>query len=242
MILTTSWDDGHPLDWRAAELLARYELPGTFYVPLKNPERPLLPLAEVRRLAEAGFESGGHTWNHTRLPGLDNAGLQREVAGARLALQDALGRPVVAFCYPGGKHNRRVRMAVREAGYFGARGIARYRVQSARDPFHWGTATQAHAFTRPQIAGHLLRRWHPAGLRWWLGTGLEGDWVQLALALLAWAERVDGVWHLWGHSWEIEAQGQWPALERVLQAAAARPARRLTNGELFGTLNVVRAA
>ena len=32
--ITTSWDDGHPLDLRVAELLAKYGLQGTFYVPM----------------------------------------------------------------------------------------------------------------------------------------------------------------------------------------------------------------
>lgn len=32
--ITTSWDDGHPLDLRVAELLSEYHLQGTFYVPI----------------------------------------------------------------------------------------------------------------------------------------------------------------------------------------------------------------
>jgi hypothetical protein len=31
--LTASWDDGHPLDFRIADMLERYGLTGTFYVP-----------------------------------------------------------------------------------------------------------------------------------------------------------------------------------------------------------------
>jgi peptidoglycan-N-acetylglucosamine deacetylase len=40
--------------------------------------------------------------------------------------------------------------------------------------------------------------------------------------------------HLWGHSWEIEAHGLWPVLDRALAAAAAAtpPERRLTNHAL----------
>ncbi len=32
--ITTSWDDGHPLDFRVAELLSKYGLRGTFYIPM----------------------------------------------------------------------------------------------------------------------------------------------------------------------------------------------------------------
>jgi len=31
--ITTSWDDGHPMDLRVAALLAKYGIAGTFYVP-----------------------------------------------------------------------------------------------------------------------------------------------------------------------------------------------------------------
>ena len=37
-IITTSWDDGHPLDFKLAELLNKYNLKGTFYIPRSNAE------------------------------------------------------------------------------------------------------------------------------------------------------------------------------------------------------------
>ena len=37
--ITTSWDDGHPLDFRVAELLAKYGLPGTFDAARPNTGR-----------------------------------------------------------------------------------------------------------------------------------------------------------------------------------------------------------
>lgn len=40
-VATSSWDDGHPLDLRVADLLARCGVKGTCYVPVRNPERDL---------------------------------------------------------------------------------------------------------------------------------------------------------------------------------------------------------
>lgn len=234
MIITTSWDDGHPLDLRVADLLTRYGLPGTFYIPLENAERPVMLPAEMRQLNEAGFEIGGHTWHHVRLPGLSGPQLQREISEAKSELESVLGRATVAFCYPGGKHNRQVRASVRAAGFKGARGTRRYQVHPSPDPWSWPTSIQAHNFSNDQIGLHLVVRWNPAGLKWWLGQRGETNWARLALRLLDWAEREDGVWHLWGHSWEIEAEGQWLALEAVLREASRRShARHLGNGELF---------
>ena len=40
--LTISVDDGHPTDFKSAELLARYGLKATFYIPARNPEREVM--------------------------------------------------------------------------------------------------------------------------------------------------------------------------------------------------------
>jgi peptidoglycan/xylan/chitin deacetylase (PgdA/CDA1 family) len=63
-IFTTSWDDGHPLDARMAELLSLHEFQGTFYVPVSNREGlPVLGPEDLRRLGQ-GFEIGSHTIDH----------------------------------------------------------------------------------------------------------------------------------------------------------------------------------
>ena len=43
--------------------------------------------------------------------------LRQEVLGSKLALEDALGQRVSAFCYPYGACDARVREVVREAGF-----------------------------------------------------------------------------------------------------------------------------
>ena len=63
--ITTSWDDGHPLDLRVAELLAKHGLPGTFYVPMRA-EHGTMTTAQLRELSGA-FEIGAHTVHHVDL-------------------------------------------------------------------------------------------------------------------------------------------------------------------------------
>jgi len=43
-----------------------------------------------------------------------------------------------------------------------------------------------------------------------------------------------GVFHLWGHSWEVQQTGQWQRLDEVLRFMGefASEAPSLTNGEL----------
>ena len=46
-----------------------------------------------------------------------------------------------------------------------------------------------------------------------------------------------GIWHLWGHSWEIEQNGDWEILADILnfvkQNGENYGAEFLTNGEIF---------
>ena len=57
-IVTTSWDDGHPLDVRLAELLSSYGVPGTFYLPLMYSKIPLLGRPQMRAIRALGMEIG----------------------------------------------------------------------------------------------------------------------------------------------------------------------------------------
>ena len=64
--VTISIDDGHPTDLRARDLLEKYGLKATFYVPARNQERAVMSQAELRSLGTR-FEIGGHTLNHVPL-------------------------------------------------------------------------------------------------------------------------------------------------------------------------------
>ena len=76
-LFTTSWDDGHPLDARVAELLSAHGFRGTFYMPLSNREGlPVMPPADVRRLGQ-GFEIGSHTIDHCYLQTVDRTEARR---------------------------------------------------------------------------------------------------------------------------------------------------------------------
>ena len=46
--------------------------------------------------------------------------------------------------------------------------------------------------------------------------------------------RHGGVFHIWGHSWELEEGGLWSAFEEVLRYVARRPGvLYLTNGAVY---------
>ncbi|MEO9186674.1 MAG: polysaccharide deacetylase family protein, partial [Kofleriaceae bacterium] len=141
-VFTTSWDDGHPLDLRVAELLATYGFRGTFYVPRRNLEgRAVLSRRELATLG-AQFEIGGHSYDHVRLTRVPTAAAAHQVYAIKAALEDELGRSIAGFCYPGGAHDRSVRELVRRAGFRYARTIENLWLAGPIDPFQLPTTLQ----------------------------------------------------------------------------------------------------
>ena len=233
---TTSWDDGHPLDLRVAELLATYGFRGTFYVPRRNREgRSVLSRRELAVLG-AQFEIGGHSYDHVRLTALPIAEAAQQVHAIKAALEDELGRSIAGFCYPGGEHDAAIRELVRTAGFHYARTIENLWLSGPTDPFQLPTTLQLYPHSRMTYVKNLARGGHflarADGAEVVVRGGPLGDVLR---ALLDRALAAGGVFHLWGHSWELEEHGLWAELEAFLAYARDRvsPAQRVDNAALI---------
>jgi peptidoglycan/xylan/chitin deacetylase (PgdA/CDA1 family) len=96
------------------------------------PASPLMTVDEMREWAAAGNEVGSHTLDHVHLPRLDADEARRQMAGSRQELEDALGGPVTAFCYPYGEFTDALMSMAREAGYDNAT-LTRRALANAKD-------------------------------------------------------------------------------------------------------------
>ncbi|HEV7816478.1 MAG TPA: hypothetical protein VGP06_15440, partial [Janthinobacterium sp.] len=66
-IFTCSIDDGSPSDMKMAELLYKYSLNGTFFIPMANREgKPVMSAGQIRDIGKQ-FEIGSHTLDHCYL-------------------------------------------------------------------------------------------------------------------------------------------------------------------------------
>lgn len=72
---------------------------------------------QVREMAAGGISFGSHTTEHELLTQLPDDRVRAELAGSKQTIEQALGRPVVAFAYPNGDHDARTCRAVAENGY-----------------------------------------------------------------------------------------------------------------------------
>ncbi len=235
VIFTTSWDDGHPLDARMAELLSRHGFQGTFYMPLSNREGlPVMSAGEMRRLGQ-GFEIGAHTIDHCYLNTVGAAEARRQIVGGKSQIEQILGQRVSGFCYPGGHGTQEHRQMVVDAGYDYARTIVSFHRTLPADPFRMPTTIQYFPHGRTVLAGNFIMRgeWKLRNDMFSIFVG-RGNFMSRLRAMLDLVCLDGGVFHLWGHSWELESFDGWRQLDNFLRYAAERiPAGgRLSNREV----------
>jgi peptidoglycan/xylan/chitin deacetylase (PgdA/CDA1 family) len=237
VVVTTSWDDGDPTDLKLAELLTEFGIKSTFYVATRNRERAVMEVSELRAISNYA-EICAHSLTHADLRKLSNKELEKEIKGSKFALEDILGKQVQMFCYPKGKHNKRVRQAVLNAGFKGARTTKEFYLEPGDDAYQMPTTIMAFPLQSWVRLRHELRtgNYHALRVLWQKGIGLS--WTEMACALFEKVLEHGGIWHLWGHSWEIEEYDLWDSLRALFEIVAHRHGvTYLTNAELVSNLD-----
>lgn len=125
-----SFDDGFlDVAEQALPILAERGFRGTVFVATAvtsgwaqfdwyRDQPPLLEWDEIAALdAEGTLRFEAHSVTHPNLLRLRDGAARQEIEGSKVALEDRLGRPVTAFCYPSGLHGPRERALVAQAGY-----------------------------------------------------------------------------------------------------------------------------
>lgn len=220
-LITTSWDDGHPLDFRLAELLHKYNLRGTFYIPKYNAEHQVMSAQQVAELSR-NFEIGGHTINHIRLHSTDKKILQSEIGGCHQWLSDVLGYAPQSFCFPGGVFHQKAIDAVREAGFAIARTTELLSIETTAPGGVVPTTLQMYEHSIYTYTKHLVKRRRWTNLLQWLRSYSLYRLPALTESYLNKVEKNGGCFHLWGHSWEIEEFDLWDKLEELFRIISDR--------------------
>jgi len=221
-IITTSWDDGNPLDLKLAELLQKYDVPATFYVPIVYEKRGCTTPQQVREIARS-FDIGGHSYHHIRLNKVPSKEAEKEVVEGKKGLEEIIGREVFSFAYPYGNFNDDLIGIVKRANFIGARTVMLLS-REINKPFEMATMVNARNWWFTHYPLHSLASRDLNLFLFALRNNLFfKSWDQIALSTLDFVANNGGIWHLWGHSWEIEENGDWARLEAVLNAINKLP-------------------
>ncbi|MEU3839992.1 polysaccharide deacetylase family protein [Streptomyces sp. NPDC028635] len=140
-----TFDDGYEgVHRHALPVLAGHGFPATLFVStgwLRGEHDTgggldtMLDWDQVRALTAAGVEVGGHSHTHPQLDQLDDDALERELSRCRDIVAGELGAPPVSFAYPYGYSSRRVRQAVRRAGYAQALAVGNALARRRQGPY-----------------------------------------------------------------------------------------------------------
>ena len=207
--ITFSYDDAVTQDKRLVAILNEYGLKATFNVNsellgTKNSliregkqilHDKLMPeeVAEVYR----GHEVAVHTLTHPHLPPLPDAEVIRQVEEDRRNLSALVGYEVVGMAYPGGGMNNSDRVARLIKNHTG--------VQYAR------TISLGYSFL-PQAD---LYRYKPTAFH------LDfADNYRLADEFFGGCD--DGIFYIWGHSYEFDINDTWGEFEKFCKYISAR--------------------
>ncbi len=244
LIVTTSWDDGDTLDERLAALLDRYEVKGTFYITRSYRPNRLSDTA-IQTLAKL-HEVGAHTLTHPDLRKISRENKRKEIAGSKNWLEDLIGKEVPMFCYPSGFFDDETTAVVQESNFKGARTTEFGKLSVPEDLFRMPTTLHVYPmpFRKRDVHsyywGKLLQPFFqraPAFRKLDVPLSAFRSWEVLARATFDIALAKGQMFHLWGHSWEIEKYDMWEPLERVLRYISERDnCRYVTNGEMLKNL------
>jgi peptidoglycan/xylan/chitin deacetylase (PgdA/CDA1 family) len=114
-----TFDDGCETDLIvSAPVLRAAGFHATFYLTAGFLGTPgYLNAQQVRELDSLGFEIGCHSMTHAYLSDLSDHDLKREIADAKLKIEQIVGHAIEHFSCPGGRYNARTLETARRAGF-----------------------------------------------------------------------------------------------------------------------------
>jgi hypothetical protein len=126
---------------------------------------------------------------------------------------------------------------VRTAGYLGVRNVELLSLDFPRNNagiMLLPTTIQAYPHGSLAFAKNAVKRMALKNLLRLMTHRRSTDWPALARSLLHESIRCGGVFHLWGHSWELQETGHWQRLDEALRCMSevAIQAPSLTNGQI----------
>ncbi len=208
--ITFSYDDGVKQDVRLIEILDKYGLRATFNLnsSLFGQQRELgvngikvrhdkVSPTDVASIYK-NHEVAAHTLTHPHLTTLADEEIVRQVEQDRLKLSEMVGYEVVGMAYPGGgfQNSDRVERAIRN--HTG--------IRYAR------TISLSYSFKPSEN----LYRYNPTAFHMDIPTlyHLADEFFNV---------ESEGVFYIWGHSYEFDAKDTWAEFEKFCAYVSGRP-------------------
>lgn len=128
------------------------------------------------------------------------------------------------FCYPCGRYDRRVIGSVKKSGFLGARTTRMFSQSLSFERFEMPTSLQAFPHPPLNYLKNLGKRRDVPGIKRYFSKYSKcKSWVDMGKVMFDDVLKEGGIWHLYGHSWELEELGLWDQLQELFSYVANRP-------------------
>lgn len=193
--VTLSYDDAVQQDIKLMEILNRYGLKATFNINsgLLAAEGTVYPTGEIHRIMtrkealdlyrDAGHEIAVHTYTHPHMEKLSQQELEEEIRMDIEGIREMFGIVPRGMAYPYGTFNDTIVECFRRAGIVYGR-----------------TVIRTGGFDIPKDWMRLEATCHH-------------DDAELFLLVDSFLEKEEGLFYLWGHSYEFEISDNWKVIE-----------------------------
>ena len=212
VFVVTSWDDVTKLDLKLCELLETYKLKGTFFV-VNDWIGKEISKDELHHISE-GHEIGAHTLHHVNLMRVRTEVAKKEISESKRLLEKLIGKPVTSFAYPKGCYNKSHVEMVRNAKYLCARTTKPFYTTLADNPYELNVTIWTFPHALRDVRG-MFRLFN-----------LSPNLVVNPLRIKKWSElgkqifdvllESGGVFHFFGHAWQVDEIDGWRKLEDLL--------------------------
>lgn len=218
LIIITSWDDVTEFDLKLCGLLDKYKLKGTFYVIGKFIGKKISK-DQLLRMSK-NHELGAHTMSHLTLTSITREKSKKEIIESKKTLEECINEEVTSFAYPKGIYNDEHVKIVKEAGFTNARNI---------EPFYFDITGNAYEIPITLWSyPHKLRdlnsiyRLYNSFPLLSINPLMLKNWNRLGKKILDRLLERGGVFHLFGHAWQVDQIRGWEKLEDLFAYMAFR--------------------
>lgn len=207
----TSWDDTDNLDLRMMKLLDKYDLKGTFFVITDYIDKKIT-LNSIKDIS-INHEIGAHTVNHVTLTDVEDRVAYTEMFQSKKILEKHLDKKINSFAYPKGKYNKTHIKLAEEIGYESARTTKSFYINKPKNRYemHSTLWTYPHAFK--DVLSQI--RLYKISINFMFNPFIIKQWDLLGKKIFDLMENKSGVYHIFGHSWQIEEKKSWDKLENL---------------------------
>jgi len=226
-----SWDDGSIYDLKLAELMNKYAVKATFFIPAKNLEQPYISKHDILELSNS-MDIGGHTYNHVYLTQIPFNQVENEIKNGKNYIEDIIQKEMDFFCYPGGFYNNEI-SAITQKYFKKSRTADTMRFTPQLNQFNVDTAFHFYNRGIKSILKNTFRndKILIPSIFDCLSLNTFKSYKNILEKLSKKDENLNI--HIWGHGWEIEQFDLWHELEEFLKYIQSNNFQIETMNEMY---------